>query len=464
MLRKKRGKPINKHPKLEQKTLEEKLKSIKKDKKEEDESIESDIEDSEESSESEKKETKKLETTDDIRLRQAKELIKKLENKEDLSSSENIEEQSEDQLLKKITQESNKSKTKYFNTTNFNPTETLFIKGHKASITDLDIFKDSTKVITASKDKRSIIFDIQKQAKTLLPKFADRPLTCCLLSSDNKTAYYGCKDKYIYQIDLNSYNIIQKFKAHNAAVTGIAIDTTKEQFYSIGNDNLLKVWSTDTIKAVELETFYGHTNKINCIQIIPSDINHIITSGMDNYINYWKVDSQSFLQYNINDIYPIDCLSPINESYFISGNFNGDVYIWKTNKKKPIYKALNMHGYNKDFKLYNNFFDDTNSNIYTDIKIGNPILSMYSFYNSDLCISGSCEGIINLYNFENNDKINFTKEKSIQLTNKGCLNVIKGNKEGNMIIIGNGNDAKNGRWNSEYNIKTGISIVKLFNS
>ena len=156
------------------------------------------------------------------------------------------------------------------------------------------------------------------------------------LSTNNKTAYFGGKDKFIYQIDLTSHSIIQKIKAHNEAVTGILVDLNKEQFYSVGNDHLLKVWSSETNQSVQLETFYGHTAKVNTITTIPGDVTRIITSGMDNFINLWKVDSQSFLQYKYNEIYPVDCLAGLNGGVFLSGDFNGKVAGWRTGKKKPV--------------------------------------------------------------------------------------------------------------------------------
>ncbi len=59
---------------------------------------------------------------------------------------------------------------------------------------------------------------------------------------DNKTIFFGGKDRNIYQIDLKSNNIIQKIKAHNECITRIKIDS-KDQFYSVDNDHVLKVWS-----------------------------------------------------------------------------------------------------------------------------------------------------------------------------------------------------------------------------
>ena len=43
---------------------------------------------------------------------------------------------------------------------------------------------------------------------------------------------------------------------------------------------------------------------------------------MDNYVNLWKFDLQLFLQFKINDIYPLDCFTRINQNIFLTGDLN----------------------------------------------------------------------------------------------------------------------------------------------
>ena len=93
--------------------------------------------------------------------------------------SENDEEDLNKEILLKYAKEEEKLKKSYFQNKNFFPHETLFLKGHKSTITDLDISKDSNLIVTSSKDCRGIIFDINKKIKTLLPKFTNKSLYCC---------------------------------------------------------------------------------------------------------------------------------------------------------------------------------------------------------------------------------------------------------------------------------------------
>ena len=457
--------------------------SNKKQKKEEEdeESIDSELASGEESSNSEKNEneennlkntlnTNKIESYDEKKLRMAKMLLDKFDKEKDEDEKSNSEEENSENLvnkkiIEKYTKEMKNQTINFFSNKNniFSPHETLFIKGHKSTITDLSISSNGNLILSSSKDGRGILFDINSQKKILFPKFSNKSLTCCSFSPDEKTVFFGGKDNYIYQLDINNYSIIQKIKAHNESVTGIEFDKIKEQFYSIGNDKVLKVWSTDTIPSILLETFYGHTNKINCMKNIPGEINKYITTSLDGYINLWKVDSQSFLQFNVNNIYPIDCITALTNEIFFTGNFNGTIQAWRTNKKKSINKIEFAHGFQENFHINHPFYDLKCKNKGPLIEVGKPILSLESPPFSDLLISGSVDGEINFYEIkENEGAIDMEMKNKINIKNKGCLNVIKYCPEKKYIVIGNGTDNKFGRWNKEYDTKLGITIVKLF--
>ena len=416
--------------------------------------------------------TNVIESYDEKKLRMAKMLIdkfdkeKKEEDEKSNSEEENSEEIMNKKIIEKYTKEIKNQKINFFSDKNitFSPKELSFIKGHKSTITDISISSKGDLILSSSKDTRGILFDLNKEKKILFPKFTSKALTSCVFSPDEKSVFFGGKDHYIYQIDIKSFDIIQKIKAHNESVTGIIFDKIKDQFYSVGNDKVLKVWSTDTIPAILLETFYGHTSKINCIKNMPGEINRYITTSLDGYINLWRVDSQSFLQFNTSGMYPIDCISPLTNELFFTGNFNGTIQAWKTNKKKSIYKMEYAHGFQDKFNINHPFFDLNMKNKGPLVEVGKPILSLESPAFSDLLISGSIGGEINFYEIkenEENNNINMELKNKINIKNKGCLNVIKYCPEKKFIVVGNGTDNKFGRWNKEYDNKIGITIVTL---
>ena len=412
-----------------------------------------------------------IESYDEKKLRMAKMLLDKFDkdkdNEEKSNSEENSDEEEEEIINKKIiekyAQEMKNQKINFFSdVSSFSPHESSFIKSHKSTITDISISSSGDLLISSSKDTRAILYDLNKEKKILLPKFSHKSLTCCAFAPDEKSIFFGSKDHYIYQLDIKNYDIIQKIKAHSDTVTGIIFDKIKDQFYSIGNDKILKVWSTDTNPSILLENFYGHTSKINCIKSMPGDINRYITTALDGDINLWKIDSQSFLQFQDNDIYPTDCITPLNNELFFTGNFNGTIKAWKTNKKKSLLKKEFCHGYIEDFNINHNFFDLNLKYKGPEIKIGKPILSLESPIFSDMVISGSIDGEINFYEIQENEgNIGIDTKYTMNIKNKGCLNVIKYCPNKKYIAIGNGCDNKFGRWNKEYDTKLGITIIKL---
>jgi ribosomal RNA-processing protein 9 len=444
------------------------------------------------------------ESADTKRLRLARTLISNIEGKimkDNIIDSKNNDEYTngnisnaqkrdlvDDYLKNEFNKENNEFK--YELAKKINPINAVFLKGHKASVTQVDISSDSKWAISASKDLRAIKWDLHTQKKFLLPQFAKKPLLACMFAPDDKNAFFAGADRHIYQVDIHNEKLIQSFKAHNDTVTGMVFDPNGEQYYSIGNDKKLNVWGiSPTQKSILLETFYGHTNKITDLDILIS--NKVISCGVDSLLNLWKIDTQSFLKFQSTDSFSslIDNMRTLNPSTFLTGAYDGTVSVWKTNKKKPQNKVVHAHGYSKEFTPQHDFFSndenflDFENNLLDydqkkkflnrdgnenednfggvkNIKIPNPICSLETVKNSDLAFSGSLNGFVNAYRCFEGNKIEVVKSFEV---NKGCVNSIKVNKTNEFMVVGYGKDQKLGRWFTDNQAKTGISIVKLFN-
>jgi len=389
----------------------------------------------------------------------------------------------DDYLKEELKKENNEMKYEFAKS--LNPKNFIFLKGHKSTVTQVDISTDSKYVISSGKDARAIKWDLTTYKKIILPQFSKKPLLTCMWAPDNKTAFFAGADRYIYHVDVHNEKLIHSFKAHNDTITGMIFDTNGEQFYSIGNDKKLNVWGvTPSQKSILLETFYGHTNKITDLDILIT--NKVISCGIDNLLNLWKIDTQSFLKFQSSDSFSslIDNVRSLNPSTLVSGGSDGTVTIWKTNKKKPQNKIQNAHGFFKEYKpvhdfFYNeeNFLDlennllnfnqknkflnkESDGEIINNVKIPNPICSLETIKNSDLIFSGSLNGNLNIYRYFEDNKIEEIKNFEV---GKGCINSIKVNKTNEFLVLGYGKDQRLGRWYTDNGAKSGISIVKLFN-
>lgn len=494
-----RGKS-NPNGKFKQKSLEEKLKNVKDDEEiissggEEEGDIENDefFEDEENIIQGGKKvktQSKRIENADEKRLRLAKKLISQIG--EEKGAKDEEEEVDIDQY---IIDEIKKEKQDYFQELSslptFNPVSGSIMKGHLSSVTAIDISSDSKSVISVSKDCRAMKWDLESGKKILLPQFTNKPLYACTYTPDNKYALFGGADKHIHQMDLQSGEIVQSFKAHNADVMGIVFDQNKDQYYSCSRDNTLKVWAVGTTqKSVLIETFYGHIDRINDMDIMSgtfdttntSGSNRILTCGSDRQIHLWKVDTQSFLQFKENEnIFSYDCIKALDKDHFLTSSYDGCLSLWRSNKKKPICKIPNAHGFEKTVKIEHDFFSKSAEN-FKNVNLSQneedkkfslpyPILSLSCIKNSDLLFSASCDGFLNIYRLiKGNNKINVKEKieliKKIDITvngNKSCINAMKVSKNNDFIVLAHGKDGRLGRWDCEKKSKNGISIVKLF--
>lgn len=452
------------------------------------------------------KKREKIENADEKRLRLTKKLISKIG--EEFKPQDNDEEfVIDNQVDKFIMDEIKKEKHDYFlelsNSANLHPYETAFYKGHLSSVTAVDISSDSKYAISCSKDCRGIKWDLSTGKKSLLPIFTKKPLFACTFTPDDRYALFGGADKYIHQIDLQTEKVVQSFKAHNDSVTGIIFDQNKDQFYSTSRDNTLKVWAVGTSqKSILLETFYGHIDNINDMDVVNTGlknesgemVNRILTCGSDRQINLWKVDQQSFLNFKETDnsLFSYDSIRSLNTDYFVSGTFEGTLSLWRNNKKKPMCKVSNAHGVQKSISINHSFFTNSNldqeemenmngissnntnaiNSLNSSVEIPYPVLSLSAIRNSDLIFSGSCDGNLNVYKYtkaianKTNPSLHVKEKidllKKVPLNNRGCVNAIKVNKTNEFMVLGFGKDSRLGRWDTINKSKNGICVVKLF--
>jgi WD40 repeat protein len=387
-----------------------------------------------------KKEFSKAMSADERRLLMAKTLIDTV-NKKDGHEGFYDDQDKVDEEIKKSKNEYCKELSKDF--INKDTYEYSWIKCHKSCITSIEYIDNNT-IVTTSKDKRSFIIDLNKEKKVLVPQFTDKPLYSCAVTKDKKNIFYVGADRTIYLYNIETNKIISSLpKAHFDCITKVILDYDSDQVYTISKDNNLKIWGLNSFNnLILMETFYGHTSFIYDMDLLSPS--RIVTCGNDANLHQWKIDTQSFLQYKQGET-SYETTNCINKNYFFAGDYNGNIKLFDTMKKKHLTETKNF-SYENDVK--NNE--------------PSPLLSMFSHKNSDLLFTGTTEGNINIYNYnflKGNKKINFFK--NMKLKENGIVSCINGNKD--QLVVAYSKEAKNGRWDVDYDLQaSGICIVKIF--
>jgi ribosomal RNA-processing protein 9 len=223
---------------------------------------------------------------------------------------------------------------------------------------------------------------------------------------------------------------------HKDGVTGLTICNESNQLFSCSKDKSIKVWNL--VDMCYIETLFGHQTEVTCIDILQKD--RVVTAGgMENIVRVWKIQEETQLIFNGTGG-SIDTVKKIDNTHFVTGSDNGDVNIWGTLKKKPLCNVTNAHGIN----------------IINDQP--NWISAVGALANSDLVVSGSCNGVLKFWRCTNNFK------SLLPLFNvpiKGFINGLVFTHDGSKLIVAIGNEHRFGRWHSVTGVKNSLHVIKL---
>lgn len=314
-----------------------------------------------------------------------------------------------------------------------------------------------------------------------------KAITCIVVSPDDKYAYSASKDSSIIQWDLHackvfkclSYNrkkpqhnpthhnypvlslavsdhylvsgdnsglivvrnpitldYIGSLTGHKDGVTGLTICNDSNQLFSCSKDKSVKVWNLADM--CYIETLFGHQTEVTCIDMLQKD-RMVTAGGMENIARVWKIQEETQLIFNGTGG-SMDTVKKIDGAHFVTGGDNGCVSIWGTLKKKPLCNVSNAHGTN-----------DSNGQ-------PNWISAVGALANSDLVVSGSCDGTLKFWRCTNNFK------SLLPLFNIPVLGFINGlvfTNDGSKLIVAISNEHRFGRWHSVTGVKNSLHVIKL---
>ena len=162
------------------------------------------------------------------------------------------------------------------------------LKGHEAEVNYLDISPDGSYMVSASKDKTGIIWDLKtKKMMTQLTHIACAPynIDCNVISAN--FSYNGqfvvttSSDRVVRVWDLAG-NMKAQMVGHTDALVDAYFAVQDKMIYSFSADRTLRLWEPG---GIEVATYRGHTGTIN--SAVMSHDNKIYTASDDGTIHVW---------------------------------------------------------------------------------------------------------------------------------------------------------------------------------
>ncbi|QPG74184.1 hypothetical protein FOA43_001508 [Brettanomyces nanus] len=249
----------------------------------------------------------------------------------------------------------------------------------------------------------------------------------CAVSPDGKYVVTGGKDKRLIVWSGENLACLKVLPTNSkkGEVYGLAFRRKSDQLYVACGDLKIRTYSVD--QQAQLETLYGHQDLVEDISALGQE--RCVTVGSrDRTAMLWKIPDETRLTFrggdsiekfqqlmrkqerdlgkNAGDAIPpfivegsIDCVAMVDDSHFVTGSDNGNVSLWSTSKKKPIFTVRQAHGMQPKIKAV-----DVSAE--RDVNIAEQqvpkqlpfwITSIHAIPFSDIFVSGSWNGVLKVW-------------------------------------------------------------------
>jgi ribosomal RNA-processing protein 9 len=315
-------------------------------------------------------------------------------------------------------------------------------RGHQLAVTCVAITDDEKTVFSGSKDCCIIKYDVETNTRLFTFKGGrDKPefgghtnqVYSIAVSSDGRFLASGGMDNKIRIWDAQNNKLLDTFSGHRDFITGLSFRFGSHQLFSASNDRTVKVWNCDDMAYID--TLYGHQSPITAVDSLTRE--RCVTSSSDKTVRVWKVVEETQMVFRAEA--GLDTLSLVNEEFFVSGGDDGGIQYWTASKKKPVTVFPMAHDLESP-------------------GVPNWITSVSAVKYSDVFASGSNNGVIKLWKFDNDSK------KIVNLTNIPCagfINSLAFSRTGRLLVAGVGQEHRFGRWKTDKKAKNAVKIFTL---
>nr|XP_005987145.2 PREDICTED: U3 small nucleolar RNA-interacting protein 2 [Latimeria chalumnae] len=308
------------------------------------------------------------------------------------------------------------------------------LRGHQLPVTCLVISPDDKYIFSAAKDCTIIKWDVESGKKVHTIRRGRKGMEdkhvghtahvlCMAISSDGKYLATGDKNKLIMIWEAATCKHLYKFTGHKDAVSGLSFRNGTHQLYSVSHDRSVKVWNVE--ENAYVETLFGHQDGITGLDSLSRE-RCVTAGGRDGTIRVWKITEESQLVFRGHGG-SIDCIQLINEENMISGADDGSVALWHVSKKKPLVTVKQAHGIHGDKGLEQPYW----------------ISSVAALQNSDVVATGSHNSKVRLWRCGQGFR---TLEPLFDVTVTGFVNSLKFSSSGEFLVAGVGQEHRSGRW------------------
>jgi WD40 repeat protein len=229
-----------------------------------------------------------------------------------------------------------------------------YLKGHKESVTCLDVIAQRDLLLSGSDDNSVRIWDLttSKSIKALLAFDSDAPTSITHSSTDDNKIYVSHGTK-ISTFDLRRPEILLKqaettYNYCKDEINDIQLFSNDKLNYLISCDDLGTINFYDMKENVINEcvgTVKGHANIASTIKLLPA-ASQVLSGGLDCKVIQWDIQKRRAVHtYNVNEVVTKQLINPpyvhhlstTNDAkYFAAALGNGSVPVYDTSSYEQL--------------------------------------------------------------------------------------------------------------------------------
>ena len=336
-------------------------------------------------------------------------------------------------------------------------------RGHDLTPTCVTLSQDGRMAFSGAKDGSVIQWDVEAGKKTsyVLPIikngdiYADettmnnrneREVLAVASSYDDRYLAIGGRDNCVRIFDIRTLGKsgskpISKMEGHKKPVTSLSFRNRTLDLYSGSEDRCIRRYDLNAMTYVE--TLYGHQSPVVAIDC--ANKNRPVSVARDRTVRVWKVEEDSHLVFRPGgDVGSAECISAIQDGWFVTGHDDGRLSLWREEKKRPVGQVIvAAHGYE-------------------GVTGGVPrgVMCCNALGMSDVLATGSNDGYLRLWKVSTEER-----EAGIEALDKipvhGHINSIAMGPGGKFCVGAVGQEPRLGRWDRVPRAKNRFAIIKL---
>ncbi|KXN72268.1 WD40 repeat-like protein [Conidiobolus coronatus NRRL 28638] len=217
------------------------------------------------------------------------------------------------------------------------------LEGHSGWVTAIQTTEDPNILISASRDKSIIVWDLQRdEASYGQPRRAltghNHIVEDVAVSSDGQYVLSASWDKTLRLWEIATGKTIRTFQGHTGDVLSVSFSADNRQIVSASRDRTIKLWNTLGECKFDF-TQDSHSEWVSCVRFSPNPSNPVIvSSGWDKLVKVWDLNKCKLKTNHIGHSGYVNTVTVSPDgSLCASGGKDGITMLWDLNERHHLY-------------------------------------------------------------------------------------------------------------------------------